>query len=242
MRTLLTTLVLAAAALTAAAQTQPVALASVSAPVSVAPAATAAAPDAYTSALLAAIAAQNAAKTPAEVQAGLSVLERIAAAAPAAWEPRYYQVRAYIKLGFAGKDGDAQDKLFDQAQAVLDQALKMKGADRAELLVLQAYVLQGRIMVSPMLRGAVYTGRVQEALGEAKALSPNNPRVYVLLANDLYFRPAMFGGGGEKAKPLYEKALALFDTFRPATALSPTWGKGNATSSLAKINTPATGK
>ena len=240
MRTLLTILVLAAAALTAAAQNQPVTLASASA--SVAPAATAAAPDAYTSALLAAIAAQNAAKTPAEVQAGLSVLERIAAAAPAAWEPRYYQVRAYIKLGFAGKDGDARDKSFDQAEAALNAAKKLAGADQAELLIMQAYVLQGRIMVSPMTRGVVYTGRVQEALGQAKALAPNNPRVYLLLANDLFYRPAFFGGGAEKARPLYERAKALFGTFRPATVLSPTWGEKNTDSALAQMNAPTAGK
>ena len=231
MKTLLT-LALAAATFAAAAQPKSVTLASAAAPALTAPAA---APDAYTTALLDIIAAQAAAKTPADVQATLAPLERVAAAAPAAWEPRYYQARAYLKMGFAGTDGDAQDRLFDQAQAAIDQALKMKNADRSELLVLQAYVLQGRIMVSPMLRGPRFTGQVQEALGEAKALNPNNPRVFVLLGNDLYFRPAMFGGGGEKAKPLYEKAVVLFAAFKPATALSPTWGLGNATSSLAKI-------
>ncbi len=236
MKTLLT-LALAVATFGAAAQPKTLVLASAaSVP------APAAAPDAYTAAMLDIIAAQNAAKTPAAVQATLAPLERVAAAAPAAWEPRYYQARAYLKMGFAGTDGDAQDKRFDQAQNALDQAMKLKGADRSELLVLQAYILQGRIMVSPMLRGAVYTGRVQEALGEAKALNPNNPRVYLVLGNDLYFRPAMFGGGAEKAKPFYEKAVALFDTYKPASALSPTWGQQLAVGSLAKINGEAAGK
>ncbi len=229
MKTLLT-FALAAATFAAAAQTKSVAVASSAA----APAATA--PDAYTAAMLGIVAEQNAAKTPADLQANLAKLERVAAAAPTAWEARYYQARAYVKLGFAGTDGDAQDKLFDQAQAALDQGFKSKGADRAELLVMQAYLNQGRIMVSPMLRGALYTGRVQGALDEAKALSPDNPRVYLVLANDLYFRPAVFGGGADMAKPLYEKALALFATFKPTTALSPAWGQANAASTLAKIN------
>ena len=200
------------------------------------------APAAYTAVLLAAIAEQDAAVTPAALQANLAKLDRVVAAAPAAWEARYYQARAGIKLGFAGKDGDAQDQRFDRAQAAVDAGLKLRGADRAELLILQAYLLQGRIMVAPMLRGAVYTGRVQEALNEARALSPANPRVYVLLGNDLYFRPAVFGGGADKAKPLYEKALALFDTYRPASLLSPAWGKGNVVSALAKINAPVAGQ
>lgn len=226
----LLTFALAAATFAAAAQTKSVVLAAAA----VAPAV--AAPDAYAAAMLGIVAEQNAAKTPADFQANLAKLERVAAAAPTAWEPRYYQARGYVKLGFAGTDGDAQDKLFDRAQAALDQGFKLKGADRAELLVMQAYLNQGRIMVSPMLRGALYSGRVQEALGEAQALSPNNPRVYLVLANDLYFRPAIFGGGADKAKPLYEKALALFATFKPATALSPAWGQANAASALAKIN------
>ena len=232
-------LALAAASFSAAAQSQPVASA---APVASSGAAAPAASNAYTAMMTATIAEQNAAKTPADVQANLAKMERAVAAAPAAWEPRYYQARAYLKLGFAGKDGDAQDKLFDQAEAALNAAKKLAGADQAELLIMQAYVLQGRIMVSPMTRGAVYTGRVQEALGQAKALAPNNPRVYLLLANDLFYRPAFFGGGAEKARPLYERAKALFGTFRPATALSPTWGEKNADSALARMNAPTAGK
>ena len=232
-------LALAAASFSAAAQSQPVASA---APVASSGAAAPAAPNAYTALMAVAIAEQNAAKTPADVQANLAKLERAVAAAPAAWEPRYYQARAYLKLGFAGKDGDAQDKLFDQAEAALNAAKKLAGADQAELLIMQAYVLQGRIMVSPMTRGVVYTGRVQEALGQAKALAPNNPRVYLLLANDLFYRPAFFGGGAEKARPLYERAKALFGTFRPATVLSPTWGEKNADAALAQMNAPTAGK
>ncbi|GAA3964432.1 hypothetical protein [Hymenobacter antarcticus] len=231
MKTVLT-LALAAACFSAAAQSKT--------PAPAAPVASAApAPDAYTAMMAATIAEQNAALTPADVQANLARLERAAAAAPTAWEPRYYQARAYLKLGFAGKDGDQQDKLFDQAQAALSAAKKLAGADQAELLILEAYVYQGRIMVSPMTRGMVYTGRVQEALNQAKALAPTNPRVYLLLANDLYFRPAFFGGGADKAKPLYEQAKALFATFRPATALSPNWGEKNADAMLAKIGAVA---
>ena len=232
-------LALAAASFSAAAQSQPVASA---APVASSGAAAPAAPNAYTALMTATIAEQNAAKTPADVQANLAKLERAVAAAPAAWEPRYYQARACLKLGFAGKDGDAQDKLFDQAEAALNAAKKLAGADQAELFIMQAYVLQGRIMVSPMTRGVVYTGRVQEALGQAKALAPNNPRVYLLLANDLFYRPAFFGGGAEKARPLYERAKALFGTFRPATVLSPTWGEKNTDSALAQMNAPTAGK
>ena len=229
MKTTLLTLAFTAASLVAVAQSQPVALASAAKPA-------AAAPDAYTAMMLATIAEQNAAKTPAAVQATLAKLERAAAAMPTAWEPRYYQARAYLKMGFAGPSSDLQDKLFDQAQAALDQAKKAAGADQAEVFILQAHIYQGRIMAAPMTRGMVYSGRVAEALGSAKALAPNNPRVYLLLGNDAFYTPAMFGGGADKAKPLYEQAKALFATFRPATALSPVWGETTVDAMLAKLN------
>ena len=233
MKTTLLTLAFAAVSLVATAQSQTV---------SPAPAAasTAATPDAYTAMMLATIAEQNAAKTPTAVQATLAKLERAAAAMPAAWEPPYYQARAYLKMGFAGPSSELQDKLFDQAQTALDQAKKAAGADQAEVFILQAYIYQGRIMAAPMTRGMVYSGRVAEALGSAKSLAPNNPRVYLLLANDAFYKPAMFGGGADKAKPLYEQAKALFATFRPATALAPTWGEGTADTMLAKLNGTAT--
>jgi hypothetical protein len=220
MKTALLTLALAAASLAASAQSKTTVLASAAPVASAAPA-----PDAFTTMMTAVIAGQNAAGSPADVLANLAKLERAVAAAPTTWEPRYYQARGYLKMGFMGQDDDQKDKFFDQAQAALDAAKKLPGADQAEVLILQAYIYQGRIMVSPMTRGMVYTGKVAEALGQAKKLSPDNPRLFLLLGNDSYYRPSMFGGGPDKALPMYEKAKTLFATFKPANALSPTWGE-----------------
>ncbi|MDB5234693.1 MAG: hypothetical protein JWR44_1686 [Hymenobacter sp.] len=225
MKTTVLTLALVAASFAAFAQAQPA---------TVAPSASAAPADAYSAMLGATIAEQNAAG-PAALPAIIAKLERAASARPADWLPRYYQARAYIKIGFATQGEEQQDKVFDQAQAALDQAKKGKDANQAEILILQAYLYQGRLMVSPMSRGMEYSGRVAEALEMARKLEPQNPRVYLLQANDLYFRPAEFGGGAAQAKPLYEKAKALFATYKPATALSPNWGESNAKARLDEI-------
>ena len=227
MKTTVLTLALAAASFAAAAQSKTVSSASV--------VASAAAPDAYTAMMAATIAEQNGGG-PAAQPAVIARLERAASARPADWLPRYYQARGYVKIGFASQDDDQKDHAFDQAQAALDQAKKLAGANQAEVLVLQAYLYQGRIMVSPMTRGMAYASRVGEALEQAKKLEPQNPRVYLVMANDLYYRPVLFGGGPEKAKPLYEKAKALFATYQPATTLSPNWGEGNAAARLTEIN------
>jgi hypothetical protein len=234
MKTIALTLTFAAASLAASAQAQPVALAKVAQPVPVATSAPA--PDAYISMMLATIAEQDAAKNTAECQAVLAKLERAVAAAPTAWEPRYYQARGYMQMGFNTNGHDAQDKFFDQAQVALDQARKLPQANQTEIYLLQAYIYQGRIMVAPMTRGMVYSGRVAEALGAAKALAPDNPRLYLLLGNNLYYTPEIFGGGVDKAHPMYVKAKALFATFKPATPLSPTWGEYMTDSRLTEAN------
>lgn len=223
MKTALLTLALAATTLAAAAQSKNPVLASAATPVATA-AASAAPASAYTTTMAATIDEQNNAG-PLALPANAAKLERVAAAAPTAWEPRYYQARAYLKMGFTAPDDDQKDANFDRAQTALDQARKLPGADQAELLILQAYIYQGRIMVSPMSRGMVYTGRVAEALNQVKKLAPDNPRLYLLLGNDSYYRPAMFGGGPDKAKPMYEKAKALFAAYQPANTLSPNWGE-----------------
>lgn len=227
MKTSILTFALAAASFAAVAQSQqPVAGTATSSP--------AAPADAYTAMLGATIAEQNAAG-PAALPANIAKLERAVSARPADWLPHYYQARGYVKIGFATPGEDQKDQAFDQAQTALDQARKLPGANQAELHILQAHIYQGRITVSPMTRGMEYSGRVSEALEMARKLEPQNPRVYLLMANSLYFQPAEFGGGSDKAKPLYEKAKALFAAYQPATALSPSWGESNATARLEQI-------
>ncbi|MCC3154630.1 TRAP transporter TatT component family protein [Hymenobacter sp. BT770] len=233
MKTTILTLAFAAASFAAVAQSQPTA-GSPAAPAAQAPA------DAYTAMMAATIAEQDAAPL-AVLPATIAKLERAASAKPADWLPRYYQARAYVKMGFAAKDGDEKEKFLDQAQTALDQAQKLPSADKAEVLVLQAYLYQARIQVSPMTRGPVFTGRVHEALEQALSLSPNNPRALLVLGNDFYFRPKMFGGGAEVARPYYEKARQSFATFKPATVLSPSWGEKTVTAFLQQIAAEAAG-
>ncbi|ALW85714.1 hypothetical protein AUC43_11820 [Hymenobacter sedentarius] len=233
MKTTLLTLALAAASFAAVAQSQPAA----GAPGAIAAQAPA---DAYTAMMAATIAELDAAPA-AALPATIAKLERAASAKPADWLPRYYQARGYVKMSFAAKDGEQKEKFLDQAQTALDQAQKLPGADKAELLVLQAYLYQGRIQVSPMTRGPVFTGRVHEALEQALGLSPNNPRALLVLGNDFYFRPKMFGGGADAARPYYEKARQSFATFKPATVLSPNWGEKTVTATLQQMATEAAG-
>ncbi|MBC6611199.1 hypothetical protein H8B15_09710 [Hymenobacter sp. BT507] len=174
---------------------------------------------------------------PAALKASAATFERAATVAPQDWLPRYYQGYALLINVFQSQEeGDVKDKTLDQAEAALAQARKL-GGDESELLALQAYIYQARLGVSPMLRSMKYSGMVNEAIAQAKKANPNNPRPYLIGANNAFFTPKMFGGGPEVAKPLYEEAKVKFEAFQPASAIAPDWGKGQLLSRLKNCNT-----
>lgn len=233
MKTIVLTLALAAASLAASAQSQPAASA-VKANATPAPA------DAYITLMSATITELMSTGDPVALKAVAAKLERAATVAPADWLPRYYQAYALVIAVFTSKeDGDAKDKTLDQAETALGQARQLHG-DASELLTLQAYLYQARLGISPVMRSMKYSELVGEAVAQAQALNPANPRPYLVEANNVYFTPKMFGGGAEAAKPLFEKAQAKFTAFVPAGPLAPNWGQRQLQGRLKQYETPAT--
>jgi hypothetical protein len=78
-----------------------------------------------------------------------------------------------------------------------------------------------------------YAPKINGALATAKQIDPNNPRVYLMEGQVIFGTPAAFGGGKDKAKPLFEKAVQLYQAEKPASTLQPRWGKSSAESMLA---------
>lgn len=211
------TLAFAAVSFCATAQTTPVPTASTT---------QATVPAGYTELLGTTITQVMSTGDPAELKSLAAKLERAATVAPADWLPRYYQAYALLINVFQSKEGaDAKDATLDQAEAAVAKARQLKG-DESELLALQAYLYQARLGISPMQRSMKYSKLVTEAVAQAKVLNPANPRPYLVGANNVYYTPAMFGGGAEAAKPLYEEAKAKYAAFTSASALAPSWGQG----------------
>lgn len=230
MKTALLTLAFAAASLAARAQAP-----------ATAPATTTAAPaDAYTTLMVATIAELMGTGDPATLKAVAAKFERAATVAPQDWLPRYYQAYALVINVFQSKeDGDTKDKTLDQAEAAIAKARQLHG-DESELLTLQAYAYQARLGISPMSRSMKYSQLVGEAVGQAQALNPANPRPYLVEANNVYYTPKMFGGGAEVAKPLYEQAQAKFTAFVPTGPLAPNWGQRQLQGRMKQYETAAT--
>ena len=150
--------------------------------------------------------------------------QRIAENEATEWLPAYYAALNTTLYAFGEKDKTKVDPLLDQAQKMIDKALKLKPAE-SEIWVLQGMLYQAKIMVDPMTRGQKFFMQANEAFEKAESLNAENPRVYYLRGQNMLNMPKMFGGGKEVAKPLFQKASEKFLSFKPAEMFAPNWGK-----------------
>jgi hypothetical protein len=99
-----------------------------------------------------------------------------------------------------------KDQLLDQADKFLQQAEAI-AADNDEVLVLKAFIAQGRISIDGQTRFPTYGPVFNESLRKAKQINPDNPRIYVLEGQMLYYTPEAFGGGKAVACPKLKQAI-----------------------------------
>ncbi|GAB2766328.1 hypothetical protein GCM10027275_05140 [Rhabdobacter roseus] len=151
--------------------------------------------------------------------------ERIGAAEPNEWLPRYYAAYAYGTLGFSGDNLRTKDQYLDKADALLKEAERIPSQQADELAVMKAYITQARLAADPMSRWQTYGAQFGEYLAIAKKSNANNPRIYYLEGTNLFYTPEEYGGGKKAAKPLFEKAMEKYAHFQPASTLHPQWGK-----------------
>jgi hypothetical protein len=76
-----------------------------------------------------------------------------------------------------------------------------------------------------MSRGMQYSQLAEESFEKAKTINPENPRIYYLQGQSIFYTPEAFGGGKKNALPLFKQAKEKFDKFEPVSPISPNWGK-----------------
>jgi hypothetical protein len=165
-----------------------------------------------------------------------NAFERIAEAEKNQWLAYYYAAYCNASAGtLAGAGGDMMAAKADKTDPYADKADKqIKKAEEmmknnSEIFIVKKMIATLRMLGDPMSRYMTYGPEAQAALDEAKKLDANNPRVYLLEAQDKYYTPEQFGGSKDEAKVLFEKAKQLFETFKPGSTIHPNWGKGNVT-------------
>jgi tetratricopeptide (TPR) repeat protein len=115
-------------------------------------------------------------------------------------------------------------KYLEQAEEALEQSLtKLKVPESFALL---SSVLGQQIGSNP-LKGMTLGPKSNSAMEDAIQADPRNPRVWLLNGIGAIFKPAMFGGGHERAEQYLRKSIQLFETDKPE-APSPAWGREEA--------------
>ena len=146
------------------------------------------------------------------------------------WQPYYYAALSIIKKRreLMQKNQVAQlDDVAKEAQNYIDKAEALS-PNNAEIFLLKKMNHGLKMMVNPMERWQTEGQAAQVALNEAQKLDPENPRITILEAEDLYYTPEQFGGSKSKGIELFKKALEQFKTYKIKSSVDPNWGQGEA--------------
>jgi len=131
---------------------------------------------------------------------------------------------ATFHLG-AGNSADA-DRFVAEGEQYLVKAMEAD-PNFGESFSLYGYVLG--------LEVALHQERAMEVglssmtnMDQGIAKAPDNPRVYYLKGTYLTYVPEEYGGGLERAIPLLEKAVSLFEKESIQDEIRPSWGREEA--------------
>ena len=188
----------------------------------------------YISAMEKNIAMLDTARNPAQLQRLANSFERIAGGEKTEWLPNYYAAYCYATMSNSTK-GDVIDTYCDKADTFIKKADSLS-PNNSEVYAIKGKIASARISVNPMMRGQKYGTLSAELRDKAKEFDPANPRPWLLEGEGNFYTPPAFGGGKKKAKSSFEKALTLFETFKPTSSIHPHWGKGEANYFLKQCN------
>ncbi|RTL14242.1 MAG: hypothetical protein EKK56_01700 [Flavobacteriaceae bacterium] len=153
--------------------------------------------------------------------------EKIASVEKTNWLPNYYIAFINTTQAFGEKDKTKMESLLKAAQKAQDVCNEL-AQDNPEVLVLQAMIHTAWIVYDPMTYGQQLSGDVMYILNKAYKIAPENPRVVFQKAS---FEKGMAQYFGQDTQPMcaqIEKAIELFATFKPESALHPSWGLDRA--------------
>lgn len=184
----------------------------------------------YVAAMEARVQALDTTRSPEAMAELANAFERIAAAEKTQWLPYYYAALATINRGFMmngnqmGGNAGKTDPIADKAELLIQKAEALS-QDNSEIYVVKKMIATLRMMGDPATRFMQYGPEGAQALETAQKLNPENPRVYLLMAQDKLFTPEQFGGSREEAIKLFTVALQKYEAQKPENTISPAWGK-----------------
>ncbi|PLX11553.1 MAG: hypothetical protein C0598_07920 [Marinilabiliales bacterium] len=149
---------------------------------------------------------------------------KIAENNPNRFEPLYYSAYSYIMASWEFYDLTKKTELLSKAYDAIDKGLLLS-PENAELIVLKAFYYQAMILTNPQKFGPTYSKKASELFSKVQRIEPSNPRAQFLMAQNTYYTPVEYGGGKDKALPLFKKAAGFFKSQETSNYLSPIWGE-----------------
>ena len=184
----------------------------------------------YTEAMQKNITLLDSAKTTDQLESVAGTFDRIGDAEKTQWLPYYYAALAQTWIGWKPdtKDKDAN------AQKINAYLAKAEAIEKnAETYAVENMAATQQMLVDPQSRWMTNGKDASDALQKGLTADPNNPRLYYLQGMSLFNTPTQYGGGKDKAKPLFEKSVALFKSAQ-TKPLFPSWGQKQAEMMLAQ--------
>lgn len=173
------------------------------------------------------IKALNESKTVDQYLNAANAFERIAQTETKEWLPLYYQAYANLMTGMQQTNNALKDEYYDKALAMLDKA-DVIAKDNSEIYVLKSWLVSMKIGIDPQNRGMEMGMMSGMYLQKAMSFDAENPRAYLMKAMNLMYTPEQYGGGKDKAIPVFETAIEKYKTFKPSSTIMPDWGKETA--------------
>lgn len=172
----------------------------------------------------------DSAKTTQELQSVANTFERIGDAEKTQWLPYYYAGLALTRAGWMDKSLD-KDANSEKIKAICAKAEAIE--NNADVCTIRNMAATQQMMVDPQNRWMTYGQEAGKVLQQGIQLDPNNPRLYYLQGMSIFGTPPAFGGGKDKAKPIFEKALELYKTEK-VKPLYPHWGQNQTEQMIEK--------
>lgn len=167
------------------------------------------------------LALMDSAKTTQDFQNVSNNFERIGDAEKNQWLPYYYAGLALTRAGWMDKNLD-KDANSEKIKSLCTKAEAIES--NAEICTIRNMAATQQMQVDPQSRWITFGQEAGAALQKGMQLDAKNPRLYYLQGMSLFNTPTAFGGGKDKAKPVFEKALELYKA-ESAKPLYPHWGQ-----------------
>ncbi len=188
----------------------------------------------YTAAMKKNLAMIDTASTAASFQLIANSFERIANAEKDEWLPYYYASYLLTISTFMDSVAERKDPYLDKADLLISIADSLE-PDNSEIFTIKAMIASGKLIVDPQNRWMKYGPIFSNMISKARELDPTNPRPVFLYAQNILYTPEQFGGGKEKALPIFKEAEEKFKNFEPESELHPDWGEEVLKSTLESI-------